>query len=61
MYLPLHCRGEIRTAAQARGLSAVAIQDAGHTQVDPGTVTVKCIGPGPASTVDGVTGHLRLL
>lgn len=37
------------------------IQDAGHTQVEPGTVTVGFIGPCEASKIDKITGHLKLL
>ena len=33
----------------------------GRTQVDPGTITVIGIGPGPTEMVDSITGHLNLL
>ena len=36
------------------------IQDAGHTQVDPGTVTVGFVGPWNENELDNVTGHLKL-
>ena len=32
----------------------------GRTQVDPGTVTVIGIGPGPTEMVDSIVGHLKL-
>ncbi|KAL7424466.1 hypothetical protein Q5752_000150 [Cryptotrichosporon argae] len=50
-------------AAHARSLNlcARAIQDAGRTQVAPGSKTVLGIGPGPARLIDQVTGKLRLL
>ncbi len=37
------------------------IQDAGETQVAPGSFTAAAIGPGPAEMIDGITGGLRLL
>ncbi|CAB4387340.1 unnamed protein product [Rhizophagus irregularis] len=42
------------------GLCARIIQDAGHTQVAPGSATVLGIGPGPVAIIDKVTGHLKL-
>lgn len=36
------------------------IQDAGHTQVDPGTVTVGFVGPWDENELDEITGHLKL-
>lgn len=36
------------------------IQDAGHTQVDPGTVTVGFVGPWNENELDNITGHLKL-
>lgn len=43
------------------GLPAVIIQDAGKTQIEPGTTT--CLGIGPASEeiIDRITGDLKLL
>ena len=37
-----------------------SIQDAGHTQLAPGTTTVLAVGPGPSKRIDEITGHLRL-
>jgi peptidyl-tRNA hydrolase, PTH2 family len=47
--------------AKARGLSTVWVEDAGLTEVPPGTRT--CLGIGPARTddLDPVTGDLPLL
>lgn len=43
------------------GLPCALITDAGHTQIEPSTVT--CLGVGPAmdSEIDKLTGHLKLL
>ncbi|KAK1922209.1 aminoacyl-tRNA hydrolase [Papiliotrema laurentii] len=50
-------------AAQARSLNLCArtIQDAGRTQVAPGSKTILGIGPGPARLINQVTGKLKLL
>ncbi|XP_012720641.2 peptidyl-tRNA hydrolase 2, mitochondrial isoform X1 [Fundulus heteroclitus] len=46
--------------AREAGLTVSLIQDAGRTQIAPGSRTVLGIGPGPADLVDGVTGDLKL-
>ncbi|XP_078044295.1 peptidyl-tRNA hydrolase 2, mitochondrial [Augochlora pura] len=51
---------EIARHAKSIGLLANVVQDAGHTQVAPGSRTVCAIGPAPASIIDTVTGHLKL-
>jgi PTH2 family peptidyl-tRNA hydrolase len=52
---------ELEAIAKSLNLCARSIQDAGHTQVDPGTKTVLGIGPAPVELVNQVTGKLRLL
>lgn len=47
--------------ARSLGITAEVIQDAGRTQIDPGSLTVLGVGPAPKSVVDGVTGGLKLL
>ena len=42
------------------GLPAEYIEDAGRTQIEPGTITVCAVGPSRADLVDQVTGHLKL-
>ena len=51
---------ELAETARAEGLPHAVVRDAGHTQLDPGTVTALAVGPGEAATVDRVTGHLSL-
>jgi PTH2 family peptidyl-tRNA hydrolase len=46
--------------ADAAGLAHAVVRDAGHTQLDPGTVTALAVGPGEDDRVDRVTGDLPL-
>ncbi|XP_054430844.1 peptidyl-tRNA hydrolase 2, mitochondrial [Pteronotus mesoamericanus] len=50
----------LMTHAKMLGLTVSLIQDAGRTQIAPGSQTVLGIGPGPADLIDKVTGHLKL-
>mgnify|MGYP000754423150 FL=1 len=51
---------ELYARAEREGLACVLVQDAGLTEVEPGTTTVLGIGPAPDEVVDRVTGHLLL-
>ncbi|NWS73046.1 PTH2 hydrolase, partial [Crotophaga sulcirostris] len=51
---------QLLAAAKQLGLTVSLIQDAGRTQIAPGSRTVLGIGPGPADVVDKVSGHLKL-
>ncbi|XP_019941216.1 peptidyl-tRNA hydrolase 2, mitochondrial isoform X2 [Paralichthys olivaceus] len=46
--------------AKEVGLPVSLIQDAGRTQIAPGSRTVLGIGPGPADLIDSVSGDLKL-
>ena len=51
----------IRRKANAAGLKTYLVADAGHTQLEPGTVTVLGIGPGPVHVIDKITGKNGML
>lgn len=51
---------ELLDRAKEMGLPISLIQDAGRTQIAPGSRTVLGIGPGPSDLVDMVTGELKL-
>ncbi|KFP74329.1 PREDICTED: peptidyl-tRNA hydrolase 2, mitochondrial [Acanthisitta chloris] len=51
---------QLLAEAKRLGLTVSLIQDAGRTQIAPGSRTVLGIGPGPADIVDKVSGHLKL-
>jgi len=52
---------ELEMQAKILNLCARSVQDAGRTQVEPGTRTVLAIGPAPVELINRVTGKLRLL
>ena len=51
---------DVASAAERRGVPNAVIRDAGHTQLDPGTVTAVAVGPADDDEVDAVTGDLSL-
>ncbi|MFB6101040.1 MAG: peptidyl-tRNA hydrolase Pth2 [Haloplanus sp.] len=51
---------ELADAAERAGLPHAIIRDAGHTQLEPGTVTTLAVGPAEDDVVDRVTGDLSL-
>ncbi len=52
---------EIRMLAEARGIPAALIQDAGMTELPPGTVTALGLGPSRTEDLDRLTSSFPLL
>lgn len=51
---------DLASLAREVGLTVSLIQDAGRTQIAPGSRTVLGVGPGSVELVDQITGHLKL-
>ena len=51
---------ELADRAERAGLPNAVVRDAGHTQLEPGTVTALAVGPGEDERVDEITGDLSL-
>jgi peptidyl-tRNA hydrolase, PTH2 family len=47
--------------ARSKGIPTVWVEDAGFTEVPPGTRTCLGLGPAPGPVLDGITGSLPLL
>ena len=52
---------EIFAEAKNKELPAYLVQDAGHTELEPGTHTAFAIGPERSQVLDHFTGNLPLL
>ena len=50
-----------KAAAEKDKIVTALITDAGHTTVEPGTVTCLGIGPDKEEKIDNLTGKLRIL
>jgi PTH2 family peptidyl-tRNA hydrolase len=62
----LRCESEqellaLEAAAERGGLPNALIRDAGHTVLDPGTVTCLGLGPAKIEAIDALTGELKLV
>jgi PTH2 family peptidyl-tRNA hydrolase len=51
---------EFERIAKAKELVTCTVQDAGLTELPPGTATCLGIGPAPEHILDGITGKLSL-
>lgn len=52
---------EYYNKGKAAGIPCELIRDAGHTQIEPGTLTCFAAGPWDESELDAVFGKLKLL
>ena len=52
---------EYKEMAEDYGLKTALITDAGHTVLEPGTITCLGIGPDMEEKIDKVTGKLRMM
>ena len=52
---------ELKVIAERAGVSSSLIQDAGMTEIPPGTITALGLGPAKSEDLDKITGTLSLL
>lgn len=52
---------ELKVIAERGGISTSLIQDAGMTEIPPGTITALGLGPAKSEDLDKITGNLPLL
>jgi PTH2 family peptidyl-tRNA hydrolase len=52
---------ELKVIAERAGISSSLIQDAGMTEIPPGTITALGLGPAKSEDLDKITGSLSLL
>ncbi|MFB6193409.1 MAG: peptidyl-tRNA hydrolase Pth2 [Candidatus Nanohaloarchaea archaeon] len=47
--------------AKDQGIPAYLVEDAGLTELEPGTITALGVGPASESKIDSITGDLKLI
>jgi len=52
---------ELKVIAGQNGISSSLVQDAGMTEIPPGTITALGLGPAKTEDLDKITGTLTLL
>ncbi|OPX63924.1 MULTISPECIES: peptidyl-tRNA hydrolase Pth2 [unclassified Methanoregula] len=52
---------ELKVMAEHAGIATSLVQDAGMTEIPPGTVTALGLGPARSEDLDKITGSLSLL
>ena len=52
---------ELKVIAERAGVSSSLVQDAGMTEIPPGTITALGLGPARTEDLDKITGTLTLL
>ena len=52
---------ELKVLAENMGIAAALVQDAGLTEIAPGSVTALGLGPAKTESLDKLTGDLSLL
>jgi len=52
---------ELRVFAERAGIASALVQDAGMTEIPPGTITALGLGPAKSTDLDKITGNLPLL
>jgi PTH2 family peptidyl-tRNA hydrolase len=52
---------ELKVLAERAGISTSLIQDAGMTEIPPGTITALGLGPAKSEDLDRICGNLSLL